>query len=95
MFNFEPAIELFLKALEFERDHAKLIVKNLTKTIAKHLNLSDLFQFEDNDEDAVIPNLLRLLEATDLLIKKRKPKIANKVLSYFDSMDIKNFQVNV
>ncbi len=50
LFNFEPAIELFIKALEFEKEHAKLIIKNLTKTIAKYLNLIDLFQFEDNDE---------------------------------------------
>ena len=50
LFNFEPAIELFLKALQFEKDHAKLIIKNLTKTIVKFLNLSDMFQFEDNDE---------------------------------------------
>ena len=50
LFNFEPAIELFLKALKFEKDHAKLIIKNLTKTIVKFLNLSDMFQFEDNDE---------------------------------------------
>ena len=50
LFNFEPSIELFIKALEFEKEHAKLIIKNLTKTIAKYLNLIDIFQFEDNDE---------------------------------------------
>jgi len=95
LFNFEPAIELFLKALEFEKDHAKLIIKNLTKTIVKFLNLSDMFQFEDNDEDAEIPNLLRLLEATDFLIKKRKQKLASKVLTYFDSLEIKQFLVMI
>ncbi len=50
LFNFEKAADLFLKALEHEKRHSKLIVKNLTKTIAKYLNVSDLFQLEDNDD---------------------------------------------
>ena len=50
LFNFEHATDLFLKALEFEKDHAKLIVKNLTKTISKYINVTDLFQFDDNDD---------------------------------------------
>jgi len=50
LFNFEKAADLFLKALEHEKSHSKLIVKNLTKTIAKYLNVSDLFQLEDNDD---------------------------------------------
>lgn len=50
LFNFEHAIDLFLKALEFEKDHAKLIVKNLTKTISKYVNANDFFQLEDSDE---------------------------------------------
>lgn len=50
LFNFENAIELFLKALEYEKDHSKLIVKNLTKTIAKLINANDLFQLEETDD---------------------------------------------
>ena len=53
LFNFEQAADLFLKALEYEKDHSKLIVKNLTKTIAKHINLNEIFQLEENDEGKI------------------------------------------
>jgi tetratricopeptide (TPR) repeat protein len=49
IFQYEDAIDLFLKALEFEKEHATLIVKNLIKTITKYLDIEDTFQFDDED----------------------------------------------
>lgn len=54
LFNFENAADLFLKALEHEKDHSKLIVKNLTKTIVKYLNVGDMFQQEDSDDGIIV-----------------------------------------
>jgi tetratricopeptide (TPR) repeat protein len=49
IFRYEEAIDLFLKALEFEKEHAILIVKNLIKTITKYLDIEETFQFDDDD----------------------------------------------
>ena len=49
IFQYEAAIDLFLKALEFEREHATLILKNLIKTITKYLDVEDSFSFDDTD----------------------------------------------
>lgn len=94
LFNFEHATELFLKALEFEKDHSKLIVKNLTKSIAKLINVGDYFQMEDNDDEPEATYLLKLIEITEFLIKKRKIKLSIKVLNYIETLESKNYLVN-
>ena len=48
MLNFETAIELFLKALQYEKDHANIIVKNLTKTVIKLINGDQIGESEDS-----------------------------------------------
>jgi hypothetical protein len=50
LFKFESAIECFVKALEFERDHSNLILKNLIKTITKYLDRDENFQFDDSTD---------------------------------------------
>ena len=88
--QYEKAADLFLKALEFEKDHATIIVKNLIKSVSKYLANEDTFQFDDNDNDP-ITNLLKLIEVTDLLIKRRKYQLVAKILNYLQRLESDNY----
>ena len=48
MLNFEAAIELFLKALQYEKDHSNIIIKNLTKTVLKLINEDQIGEGENS-----------------------------------------------
>ena len=51
-FKFDHAIDLFFKSLELEKDHSKVIVKNLIKSIGYYLNLGNIEElFKLNDPD--------------------------------------------
>ena len=90
--QYEKAADLFLKALEFEKDHATIIVKNLIKSASKYLANEDTFQFDDNDNEP-ITNLLKLVEVTDLLIKRRKYQLVAKVLHYLQRLESDNYYI--
>jgi hypothetical protein len=47
LLKFEPAIELFLKALTLEKEHSNIIVKNLIKTVYKYISKEDNEDFND------------------------------------------------
>ena len=94
MFKFEDAIELFLKALSLEKEHSNIILRNLIKTVIKFIKKEDSDEFNDqSDFEIETQNLLKLIELSDILIKKRKIAVASKLLNYVYSLDDENYQV--
>jgi hypothetical protein len=59
--KWEEAIDLFLKALEYETENSTIIIKNIIKVILNYLSLTESVLFDDASEGYFIKRLLNNL----------------------------------